>query len=75
MAEVRRVAGTDPLARELVAAMVEELGGLERSPLALAALLPPGGGFVVPSENGRAVGAGRAGSVAAAYASGGGGAP
>jgi hypothetical protein len=56
--EVRRVAGTDPVALELVAAMVEELGGVERSPLAASALAPPGGGFVVLSEAGRAVAGG-----------------
>ena len=62
-AEVRRVAGTDPVARELVAAMVDEMSplyeaGLARSPLAPEELSPPGGGFVVLWEDGHAVAGG-----------------
>jgi GNAT superfamily N-acetyltransferase len=61
--EVRRTAGSDPVARELVAAMVAEMSGLyepglARSPLAPEELSPPGGGFVVLSEDGRAVAGG-----------------
>jgi len=61
--EVRRTAGSDPIARELVAAMVAEMSGLyepglARSPLAPEELSPPGGGFVVLSEDGRAVAGG-----------------
>lgn len=62
--EVRRVAGTDPVARELVAAMVDEVGRLYEPGLPLGSsaspseLSPPGGGFVVLSEGGRAVAGG-----------------
>lgn len=61
--EVRRTDGHDPVALDLVAAMVEETGrlyepGLARSPLAPEELSPPGGGFVVLSEDGRAVAGG-----------------
>ena len=61
--EVRRVAGGDSVARELVAAMVDEMGslyepGLARSPIAPEELSPPGGGFVVLWEDGRAVAGG-----------------
>lgn len=56
--EVRRVAGTDPVAVRLVAAMAKELGGLERSPLAPSALAPPDGGFVVVLSEDRRVVAG-----------------
>ncbi len=57
------MAGTDPVARELVAAMVDETGtlyepGLARSPIAPEQLSPPGGGFVVLYEDGRAVAGG-----------------
>jgi GNAT superfamily N-acetyltransferase len=60
---VERVAGDDPVALELVAAMVEEMGtlyepGLARSPAPPAELSPPGGGFVVLWEDGRAVAGG-----------------
>jgi GNAT superfamily N-acetyltransferase len=61
--EVRRIAGTEPVALELVAAMVDEMSGpyepgLARSPLAPEELAPPGGGFVVLREGGRAVAGG-----------------
>src|SRR5215203_4530060 len=61
--EVRRVSGSDPVALELVAAMVGEMGGLyepglARSPLAPEQLSPPGGGFVVLSEDGRVLAGG-----------------
>ena len=61
---VRRVAGTDPVARELVAAMFAEVGlmyepGLPKGPSAHPEeLSPPAGGFVVVSEDGRAVAGG-----------------
>jgi GNAT superfamily N-acetyltransferase len=64
MAEVRRVAGTDPVAREIAAAMVAEVGvmyepGLGRGPSAHPEeLSPPSGGFVVLLEAGRAVAGG-----------------
>jgi GNAT superfamily N-acetyltransferase len=64
MAEVRRVAGTEPVARELVAAMLGEVGeiyvpGLPESPSAHPEeLSPPHGGFVVLSEDGRPVAGG-----------------
>jgi len=61
--EVRRVSGTDPVALELVAAMVREMGGLyepglARTPLAPEELSPPDGGFVVLSEDGSALAGG-----------------
>ena len=56
--EERRTAGADPVALELVAAMVGELGGLERSPLAAEEVSPPAGGFVVLWDDGRAVAGG-----------------
>jgi GNAT superfamily N-acetyltransferase len=61
---VRRTTGEDPAARALVAAMVEEVGawyepglpaGSSASP---AELSPPGGGFVVLEEAGRALAGG-----------------
>jgi GNAT superfamily N-acetyltransferase len=61
---VRRVAGTDPVARELVAAMFAEVGlmyepGLPKGPSAHPEeLSPPAGGFVVVSEDGRPVAGG-----------------
>jgi GNAT superfamily N-acetyltransferase len=64
MAEVRRVAGTEPVARQLAAAMVAEVGelyepGLGKGPSAHPEeLSPPGGGFVVLEEDGRAVAGG-----------------
>ena len=62
--EVRRVAGTDPVAAALTAAMVDEVGtmyepGLPAGPSARPEeLSPPGGGFVVLWEDGRAVAGG-----------------
>lgn len=62
--EVRRVAGTEPMALELVAAMVAEVVEIydaRRGPLTEARpeeLSPPGGGFVVLWEDGRAVAGG-----------------
>ena len=63
MVEVRRTTGGDPVARELVAAMVRETAALyEVEELGLPApseeLSPPGGGFVVLSEDGRALAGG-----------------
>jgi GNAT superfamily N-acetyltransferase len=64
MAEVRRVAGTDPVARAIVAAMIDEVGlmyepGLGRGPSAdPEELSPPAGGFVVIDEDGRVVAGG-----------------
>jgi len=64
MAEVRRVAGTEPVAQEIVAAMVAEVGemyerGLGKGPSAQPEeLSPPGGGFVVLVEDGRTVAGG-----------------
>jgi GNAT superfamily N-acetyltransferase len=64
MAKVRRVAGTEPVARELTAAMVAEVGelyepGLDKGPSAHPEeLSPPDGGFVVLEEDGRAVAGG-----------------
>ena len=61
---VRRVAGTDPVARDLVAAMSAEVGlmyepGLPKGPTAHPEeLSPPHGGFVVVTEDGRAVAGG-----------------
>ena len=63
-ADVRRVAGTDPAARALVDAMVRELAVLydeglsASSPAMPEQLTPPHGGFVVLSEDGRAVAGG-----------------
>lgn len=62
--KVERVVGDDPVALALVAAMMEEMGtlyepGLARAPAAPAAdFSPPGGGFVVLWEDGRAVAGG-----------------
>jgi GNAT superfamily N-acetyltransferase len=62
--ETRRVAGTDPVPRELVAAMLAEIGEIydaslgpitEATPEELA---PPGGGFVVLWEDGRPIAGG-----------------
>ena len=64
MAEVRRVAGTEPIARDLGAAMFAEIGemyepGLPLGPTAHPEeLSPPGGGFVVLYEDGRPVAGG-----------------
>jgi len=64
MAEVRRVAGTEPVALELVAAMFAEVGemyepGLPQGPTAHPEeLSPPAGGFVVLMEDGRPVAGG-----------------
>ena len=61
MAEVRRVAGTEPVALELVAAMFAEVGemyepGLPQGPMVRPEeLSPPHGGFVVLTEDGRPV--------------------
>jgi GNAT superfamily N-acetyltransferase len=58
-AVARRVPGTDPVARALAAAMVDEVEvmyeqGLRRGPSAEPSeLAPPGGGFVVLEEDGR----------------------
>jgi GNAT superfamily N-acetyltransferase len=62
--EVRRTEGTDPVALELVAAMVVEVGRLYEPGLPAGSsadpseLSAPGGGFVVLRENGRAVAGG-----------------
>jgi GNAT superfamily N-acetyltransferase len=62
--EVRRMAGTDPAARELIDAMVREMQELydERlgvvSPASPEGLSPPHGGFLVLSEDGRALAGG-----------------
>jgi GNAT superfamily N-acetyltransferase len=61
--EARRTAGSDPVALELMAAMVEEMGRLyepelARAPVAPEELSPPAGGFVVLSEGGRALAGG-----------------
>jgi GNAT superfamily N-acetyltransferase len=62
--EARRTTASDPVARALVDAMVEEIGalyepGLPRgSSASPAELSPPGGGFVVLWEDGRAVAGG-----------------
>jgi GNAT superfamily N-acetyltransferase len=64
MVEVRRVAGTEPLALDLVAAMFAEVGemyepGLPKGPTAHPEeLTPPHGGFVVLTEDGRPVAGG-----------------
>ena len=58
------MAGTDPVALELVAAMVDEMGGLyepglpQGSSASPSELSPPGGGFVVLWEDGRAIAGG-----------------
>lgn len=58
------MAGTDPVAVELVDAMVDEVGKLYEAGLPKGSsatpfeLSPPGGGFVVLSEGGRAVAGG-----------------
>jgi GNAT superfamily N-acetyltransferase len=57
--EVRRIAGTDAVARELVAAMLAEVATLYAADLGPPPvpdpeeLSPPGGGFVVLEEDGR----------------------
>jgi GNAT superfamily N-acetyltransferase len=62
--EVLRVPGTHPLALELVAAMVEEVGRMYEPGLPQGSsagpeeLSPPGGGFVVLREDGRPVAGG-----------------
>jgi GNAT superfamily N-acetyltransferase len=62
--EVRRIAGTDPVARDLVAAMIAEIGDLydrDLGPITEARpeeLSPPDGGFVVLEEHGRAIAGG-----------------
>jgi GNAT superfamily N-acetyltransferase len=61
--KVRRVPGTDPVAVELIGAMVDEMGelyepGLARSPLRPEELSPPGGGFLLLCEDGRALAGG-----------------
>jgi GNAT superfamily N-acetyltransferase len=62
--EVRRTAGSDPMAQALVAAMVDEMGALyepglpKGSSASPAELSPPGGGFVLLCEDGRAVAGG-----------------
>ena len=62
--EVRRTDGGDPAAQALVAAMVKEIGALYEPGLPRGSsaspheLSPPGGGFVVLSEDGRAVAGG-----------------
>jgi GNAT superfamily N-acetyltransferase len=64
MAEARRVAGTEPVALKLVAAMFAEVGemyepGLPQGPTAHPEeLSPPSGGFVVLTEDGRPVAGG-----------------
>jgi GNAT superfamily N-acetyltransferase len=64
MLDVQRVAGTEPLALELVAAMFAEVGemyepGLPKGPTAHPEeLSPPHGGFVVLTEDGRPVAGG-----------------
>jgi GNAT superfamily N-acetyltransferase len=64
MAEVVRTAGTEPVARELIAAMFAEVGemyepGLPKGPSAHPEeLSPPYGGFVVLTEDGRPVAGG-----------------
>ena len=62
--EVRRVAGTEPAARELVAAMFAEVSEMYESGLAEAPsahpeeLSHPGGGFVLLMDDGRPVAGG-----------------
>ena len=64
MAAIRRTSGTDPVALELVAAMVAEIGalyGTAHGPMIGAqpeVLGPPHGGFVVLVEDGRPVAGG-----------------
>jgi GNAT superfamily N-acetyltransferase len=64
MLDVQRVAGTEPLALGLVAAMFAEVGemyepGLPKGPTAHPEeLSPPHGGFVVLTEDGRPVAGG-----------------
>jgi GNAT superfamily N-acetyltransferase len=64
MLDVQRVAGTEPLALDLVAAMFAEVGemyepGLPKGPTAHPEeLSPPHGGFVVLTEDGRPVAGG-----------------
>ena len=61
---VRRIAGSDALAQQLTAAMVAEMGELyepglpKGSSASPSELSPPGGGFVVLCEDGRAVAGG-----------------
>jgi GNAT superfamily N-acetyltransferase len=62
--EARRVSGSDPVALELVEAMVAEVGVLYEPGLPMgssatpAELSPPGGGFVVLCERERAIAGG-----------------
>jgi GNAT superfamily N-acetyltransferase len=62
--EARRTAGSDPVALALVEAMVDEVGALYEPGLPMgssatpAELSPPGGGFVVLCEDGRAIAGG-----------------
>jgi GNAT superfamily N-acetyltransferase len=61
--EVRRISGLDAVARDLVAAMVDEMSGpyepgLARSPLRPEELSPPGGGYVLLCEDGLALAGG-----------------
>lgn len=61
--EVRRIAATDPVALALVTAMVDEMGalyepGLARAPASPPDFSPPGGGFLVLWEDGRALAGG-----------------
>jgi GNAT superfamily N-acetyltransferase len=62
--ELRRLDGDDPLALELVAAMVAEVGAMYEPGLPAGSsadpheLSPPGGGFVVLAESGRALAGG-----------------
>jgi len=62
--DLRRTAGSDPVAQQLVAAMVAEMGELyepglpKGSSASPSELSPPVGGFVVLSEDGRVVAGG-----------------
>jgi GNAT superfamily N-acetyltransferase len=62
--EVRRTAGSDPIAQALIASMVDEIGALYEPGLPKGSsarpgeLSPPGGGFIVLYEDGRAVAGG-----------------
>ena len=62
--DLRRTTGSDPLAQQLVEAMVAEMGelyepGLPKGSSARPSeLSPPGGGFVVLCEDGRSVAGG-----------------
>jgi len=62
--EVRRIAGTAPIAQELVAAMLAEVATLYAADLGpppvpgLEELSPPAGGFVVLAEDGRTLAGG-----------------